>query len=94
MTNTETTLPPTFGIRIPGSRELARNPFVVAMVDLDALTPQDPNLAQIRHFLGGNFDGNLKSIDLQDATVPLTNTTPAISNFLNPTPPAGSDPHR
>ncbi|EJC98053.1 PEBP-like protein, partial [Fomitiporia mediterranea MF3/22] len=65
--------------------------FVVAMVDLDPPTPQDPTEAQIRHFLGGNFQlGRVQPSQL----FPLTNSTPALSNFLQPTPPAGSDPHR
>jgi len=65
--------------------DVGRGPFVVATVDPDALTPQDPTVAQIRHFLGGNFfnKGGL-----------LVNSTPAISDFLQPTPPAGSDAHR
>ncbi|TCD62350.1 hypothetical protein EIP91_007048 [Steccherinum ochraceum] len=74
--------PPTFNIRgQPGG-----GPFVVAAVDPDAPTPQEPTSAQIRHFLGGNF-----------RLVPgggLVNSTAALSNFLQPTPPAGSDPHR
>ncbi|KAF8802181.1 PEBP-like protein [Phlegmacium glaucopus] len=61
-------------------------PFVVAAVDPDAPTPQNPTSAQIRHFLGGNF--------FHDFPFLLRNTTPAISNFRQPTPPAGSDPHR
>lgn len=66
-----------------------RGPFVVAAVDLDAPTPQNPTVAQIRHFLGGDFF-------LQTPREPhlLTNNTPAISQFRQPTPPAGSDPHR
>lgn len=61
------------------------------MVDLDAPTPQDPTEAEIRHFLGGDFVlGNPGA----DGLALLSNTTPAISNFLQPTPPAGSDPHR
>ena len=61
------------------------------MVDLDAPTPQMPNESQIRHFLGANFV--LTSTNQQNITL-LSNSTPAISNFLQPTPPAGSDPHR
>ncbi|KAJ6551953.1 phosphatidylethanolamine-binding protein [Mycena capillaripes] len=62
-----------------------RGPFVIATVDPDAPTPQAPTEAQIRHFLGGNFfnEGGR-----------LVNSTPAISEFLQPTPPAGSDAHR
>ena len=66
-------------------------PFVVAMVDPDALTPQHPNEAQIRHILAGNLDevhGSVRDTD------PLRNTTPAISEFIQPAPPPGSDPHR
>ncbi|KAJ7202157.1 phosphatidylethanolamine-binding protein [Mycena pura] len=58
---------------------------VISTVDPDAPTPQDPNMAQIRHFLAGNFineDGR------------LVNNTPAVSEFKQPTPPAGSDAHR
>ncbi|KAJ8080945.1 hypothetical protein PM082_017780 [Marasmius tenuissimus] len=73
--------PPSFAVR----GNVGGGQFVVATVDPDAPTPQDPTSAQIRHFLGGNFNnagGNLR------------NTTPAISEFLQPTPPAGSDAHR
>ncbi|KAJ7723841.1 PEBP-like protein [Mycena maculata] len=73
--------PPTFHV----VGDVGPGPFVVATVDPDAPTPQDPTSAQIRHFLGGNFfnHGSL-----------LVNNTPAVSNFLQPTPPAGSPAHR
>ncbi|KAJ7177403.1 hypothetical protein C8R43DRAFT_1118400 [Mycena crocata] len=60
---------------------VGRGPFGVATVD----PPQDPTEAQIGHFLSRNFSnrGGL-----------LVNSTPAISEFLQPTPPAGSDAHR
>ncbi|ETW81985.1 phosphatidylethanolamine binding protein [Heterobasidion irregulare TC 32-1] len=83
--------PPTFGIHPHGSLEIPTGRFVVAMVDLDAPTPQNPTSAQIRHFLGGDF--SLGPVGL-DGIAPLTNSTPALSHFLQPTPPAGSDPHR
>ncbi|KAF5362919.1 hypothetical protein D9758_007090 [Tetrapyrgos nigripes] len=76
--------PPTFTVR----GNAGHGPFVVATVDPDAPTPQDPTEAEIRHFLGSDFfasGGN---------PAPLTNRTPAISEFLQPTPPAGSDAHR
>ena len=61
------------------------------MVDLDAPTPQQPTSAQIRHFLGGNFA--LGTPDANGLSL-LSNSTPALSEFRQPTPPAGSDPHR
>ncbi|KAJ7314242.1 PEBP-like protein [Mycena albidolilacea] len=77
----DTAGPPVF--RVVG--DVGHGPFVVATVDPDAPTPQAPTEAQIRHFLGGNFfnEGGR-----------LVNSTPAISEFLQPTPPAGSDAHR
>jgi hypothetical protein len=48
------------------------------------------NLAQIRHFLGGDFyleSGHWK-------VHALVNRTPAISEFIAPQPPAGSGLHR
>ncbi|KAI0078222.1 PEBP-like protein [Panus rudis PR-1116 ss-1] len=80
--------PPKFAIRnaVPTTR-----PFVVAAVDLDAPTPQNPTSAQIRHFLGGDFH----LVPTRGTnTEPLVNSTAAVSEFRQPTPPAGSDPHR
>ncbi|KZT34708.1 PEBP-like protein [Sistotremastrum suecicum HHB10207 ss-3] len=67
------------------SPKYANKTFVVAMVDPDDPTPQNPNISQIRHFLGGGFK-------LQRQT--LVNTTAALSEYFQPTPPNGSDPHR
>lgn len=74
--------PPTFTLRDSS----CQGPFVIAAVDPDAPTPQDPTNAQIRHFLGGNFTPNTSGL--------LSNSTPALSEFRQPTPPAGSDAHR
>lgn len=82
--------PPTFAAVDNGSGDLGRGPFVVATVDPDAPTPQDPTEAQIRHFLGPNFLAALPS----DRLHPLKNITAALSEFLQPTPPAGSPAHR
>ncbi|KAJ7600605.1 PEBP-like protein [Mycena floridula] len=75
--------PPSFSLV---GKAAGNGPFVVAMVDPDAPTPQTPTEAQIRHFLGSDFHAN--------ALGQLKNNTPAISDFLQPTPPAGSDAHR
>ncbi|THV08339.1 PEBP-like protein [Dendrothele bispora CBS 962.96] len=61
--------------------------YVVAIVDPDAPTPQNANISQFRHFLGGGF-----SVD--STTGLLMNNTAALTDFAPPTPPAGSDPHR
>ncbi|KAK0244481.1 PEBP-like protein [Armillaria nabsnona] len=79
--------PPSFTLI---GRDVGNGPFVIATVDPDAPTPQDPNIAQVRHFLGGNF---LTERLFAGATV-LTNRTAAVSGWLQPTPPAGSDAHR
>ncbi|CDO76552.1 hypothetical protein BN946_scf184982.g11 [Trametes cinnabarina] len=71
------------------TRELQQT-FVLAMVDPDAPTPQNPTAAQIRHLLAPGIQAN-GSVASGAA---LVNNTPAISDFLRPTPPAGSDPHR
>ncbi|KAK6977555.1 phosphatidylethanolamine-binding protein [Favolaschia claudopus] len=78
----DTAGPPTFHV----AGNVGKGPFVVATVDPDAPTPQAPTSAQIRHFLGGNFVLNSGGL--------LVNSTPAISEFRQPTPPAGSDAHR
>ncbi|KAL1944310.1 hypothetical protein VTO73DRAFT_3495 [Trametes versicolor] len=68
----------------------AQQTFVLAMVDPDAPTPQSPTVAQIRHLLAPGIQANGSLA----AGAALVNNTPAISDFLRPTPPAGSDPHR
>ncbi|KAK7464752.1 hypothetical protein VKT23_005959 [Stygiomarasmius scandens] len=80
--------PPSFSILQPTADAAGPGPFVIATVDPDAPTPQDPTSAQIRHFLGSDFTQGV-----QDGGA-LTNSTPAISDFRQPTPPAGSDAHR
>ncbi|GJJ13512.1 hypothetical protein Clacol_007766 [Clathrus columnatus] len=71
---------------------LAEETFVVAMVDPDAPTPQDPSMSQIRHFLGGDFklEGQPTAEGL-GAT--LVNRTPALSDYIQPSPPNNSDAH-
>ncbi|KJA25690.1 hypothetical protein HYPSUDRAFT_199416 [Hypholoma sublateritium FD-334 SS-4] len=81
----ETVGPPTYNV-IGASSE---GPFVIAVVDPDVPTPQNTSIAQIRHFLGGNFYRmNPKAPTL------LYNNTPAVSEYLQPSPRAPSDAHR
>ncbi|PSS37079.1 hypothetical protein PHLCEN_2v1118 [Hermanssonia centrifuga] len=86
---TATVGPPTFAVR--GNIRRGQT-FLVATVDPDAPTPQDPTVAQIRHLLAPNFvlvDGNSRH-----HTKALVNETAPISPWQQPTPPAGSDAHR
>ena len=60
------------------------------MVDPDAPTPQDPTLSPIRHLLAGGLTVNGS---LTEGAV-LINSTVALSDYIPPTPPPDSDPHR
>jgi len=82
--------PPQWALR-SNTSDIGSGPFVVAAVDLDVPTPQAPTFSQYRHFLGGGF--YLGAEQGQD-TRALVNNTPAISEFAQPDPPQGSDPHR
>ncbi|KAG6860418.1 hypothetical protein C0995_011412 [Termitomyces sp. Mi166 len=80
--------PPFFG----AVGHIGKGPFVIAVVDPDAPTPQAPMEAQVRHFLGANFfPGSLQSGPAQASI--LNNQTAAISAFLQPAPPS-SEAHR
>ncbi|RDB16016.1 Protein D2 [Hypsizygus marmoreus] len=76
--------PPSFSVVGP----IGSGPFVVAAVDPDAPTPQTPTNAQIRHLLAPNF------FPRRRLAAVLVNTTAALSEYRQPTPPAGSDAHR
>ncbi|KAI9509777.1 PEBP-like protein [Russula earlei] len=73
-----------------GSADTGFGPFVLAVADLDVPTPQAPSSSQYRHFLGGGFYLGKDGLDVTR----LVNNTPAISEFVQPNPPQGSDPHR
>ncbi|KAJ3483643.1 hypothetical protein NLI96_g6172 [Meripilus lineatus] len=83
-----TAISPTFSVR-NGDLRLGSS-FVIASIDLDAPSPQAPTLSPIRHLLGGNFHPVPGGQGIQD----LVNSTVALTDWLQPTPPAGSDPHR
>ncbi|GLB45535.1 putative phosphatidylethanolamine-binding protein [Lyophyllum shimeji] len=65
--------PPTFAVVGPAGP----GPFVIAAVDPDAPTPQNPTSAQIRHLLAPNFSSLNPGADVH----PLVNSTAAISPF-------------
>ena len=69
---------------------LANETFVLLMVDPDAPTPQDPTLSPIRHLLAGGLTVNGS---LTEGAM-LINSTATLSDYIPPTPPPDSDPHR
>jgi len=72
----------------------SKSTWVITIVDPDALTPQNPSIAQFLHFMGQGFvvdhSEDLKGVE----NVQLTNVSSALVEFFHPSPPAGSDPHR
>ncbi|KAA1473483.1 PEBP-like protein [Dentipellis sp. KUC8613] len=64
--------------------------FVLAMVDPDAPTPQNTSLAQVRHIIAGDIHVSPGSTNRSQ----LVNSSAALTEYLNPSPPPGSDPHR
>jgi len=77
---------PSFSLRSELASQLQGQKLVVVMIDPDAPTPQNKTFSQVRHFVGANFE--------VDAVGRLTNSTPAVSDFVAPAPPALSSPHR
>ncbi|KAF8509998.1 phosphatidylethanolamine-binding protein, partial [Hysterangium stoloniferum] len=88
-TRPQTLNSPTWSIPFVDSK-LLKETFVVAMVDPDAPTPQNPTSSQIRHFLGGDF----KLEHQVGIGAVLVNNTPALTEYHQPTPPNTSDAHR
>ncbi|KAG6828928.1 hypothetical protein H0H87_000355 [Tephrocybe sp. NHM501043] len=64
--------------------------FVVAVIDPDAPTPENPITSQIRHFLGGNFNCSSEN----NTPRSLVNATAAITEYTHPTLPTDSAAHR
>ncbi|KAJ8515227.1 hypothetical protein ONZ45_g7314 [Pleurotus djamor] len=86
LTTAQTASEPQFFLDIANAT-LANSTFVIAMVDPDAPTPQNTSISQVRHMLGGGFQRD-------PTTGMLSNTTAALSDYIPPAPPAGSDAHR
>lgn len=82
----ETALPPVYGF-LNATRNITEK-YVIAMVDLDAV---NETVSEIRHFLGGNFELGIAD---DGGFGQLMNTTPAVTEYTQPDPPAGDDPHR
>jgi len=87
LTIEQTTNRPVFSLAFSNS-SLASGTFVIAMVDPDAPTPATSMGVQFRHMMAGDLTlsgGNGSA---------LTNSTPALTDYETPGPPAGSPAHR
>ncbi|PPQ77439.1 hypothetical protein CVT25_011021 [Psilocybe cyanescens] len=87
LTMGQTSMPPDITLVAPSADSGSNASFVVVLLDPDAPTPQNPNVSEFLHFLGGDFSADSTS-------GLLSNSTPALMEFFPPTPPPGSDPHR
>ncbi|KAJ7368534.1 phosphatidylethanolamine-binding protein [Mycena albidolilacea] len=87
LTTQQTANEPEFVLTVSDTTTASNAEFVVALFDPDAPTPQNTTFAQFRHLLGAGYHWNA-------STGVLTNSTAALSDFVPPGPPPGSDPHR
>ncbi|QRV77908.1 phosphatidylethanolamine-binding protein (PEBP) family [Ceratobasidium sp. AG-Ba] len=73
---------------------LKSGPYVVALIDPDAPSRAKPTFGQVRHLLAANLTvAGTRSKYVHNSFL-LNNSTPAVNDYLTPTPPAGSGPHR
>ncbi|KAJ3575826.1 hypothetical protein NP233_g836 [Leucocoprinus birnbaumii] len=95
LTTEQTDQPPQWSLASDRDLSNSKTTWVITIVDPDALTPQDPSIAQFLHFIGQGFivDNSLAP-NRGKNTVSLTNVSSALVEFFHPSPPAGSDPHR
>ncbi|CAA7265458.1 unnamed protein product [Cyclocybe aegerita] len=78
----DTAYPPMYNV---SGCHVGAGPFVVTMIDPG---PQlNPNITQVRHFLGGDYYYN-------ELNGVFYNRTPAVTEYKQPSPPRNSDPHR
>jgi phosphatidylethanolamine-binding protein len=82
----EVSAAPSFSLDPVLAPALRNETFVIALLDPDGITPQNPNVSDVRQFLGANFQ--------IDESGKLTNSTPAITEYFPPSPPATSPAHR
>lgn len=77
----EVQTPPSYAIGVGAVN--TSTPLVVIMVDPDPPSPAHPTLADYRHFVGGDFFASqVPGTNLAK----LTNSTPALSDYVIPTP--------
>ncbi|KIJ54735.1 hypothetical protein M422DRAFT_152904 [Sphaerobolus stellatus SS14] len=82
---------PSFAI-ISNITAIIGKPYLMAIIDPDAFTPQNPNVSEFRHFLGADYISNGST----NGEFVLTNQskTATLTDYINPTPPISSAPHR
>jgi len=84
LTTQQTANEPKFVLTVSDTTTASNAEFVVALFDPDAPTPQNTTFAQFRHFLGAGYHWNAD-------TGVLANTTAALTKFVPPGPPPGSE---
>jgi len=91
LTMNQTAKIPTFAI-ISNITQIIGKPYLMAIIDPDALTPQNPNVSEFRHFLGADYISNGST----NGEFMLANQskTATLTDYAPPTPPITSDPHR
>jgi len=90
LTMNETLNKPFFAIQSNNTMIIGKS-YLIAIVDPDAPSPPNRNISQFLHFLGVNYVAD-KVTD--NEVLILKNNSAAITDYVNPTPPNGSIPHR
>ncbi|KZV97634.1 PEBP-like protein [Exidia glandulosa HHB12029] len=85
----DTKNPPSFGINTTDS-SYANVSFLLAILDPDAPKPQKPENAPFRHLLAPDY----KSAAPHRGAYVFSNSSAALTEYTEPDPPEGSDPHR
>jgi len=91
LTKAQTVNIPSFAI-LSNITAIIGKPYLMAIIDPDAPTPQQPNSSEFRHFLGADYISNGST----NGQFVLTNQskTATLTEYTPPSPPQGSDAHR
>ncbi|KAH9945089.1 PEBP-like protein [Epithele typhae] len=84
----QTTMRPQYALT-SSDASLTGQRFVLIMFDPDAPTPQNRSLAQVRHLVAQVQLSSDTAALASGAGSPLTNSTPAVSDYISPGPPPG-----
>jgi phosphatidylethanolamine-binding protein (PEBP) family uncharacterized protein len=91
LTMNQTANIPSFAI-VSNNTQIIGKPYLMAIVDPDAPTPQSPNVSQFRHFLGADYISNGSTNG--EFVLMNKSKTATLTDYVGPTPPKDSDAHR